>query len=170
MVGRLYSDDYDFDFAYSFKWLYNVGGVNCHWHDASNNLDRRAGLRGVLWPYLQGLGIHLCATFHVVARTMGCRRCNGDPIPVEPQYGYTIDSYLNGDAWDSVPKQYRAKIEALRKETQVKNPARVSYFAEENSWPIPGLSRAGINDNNLRSTPDCQTDCFAMFHRPPVAT
>jgi hypothetical protein len=41
------------------------------------------------------------------------------------------------------------------------------YFAEEGSWVIPGLSRAGINDNNLRSTPDCQTDCLATFHRPP---
>ncbi len=29
------------------------------------------------------------------------------------------------------------------------------------------LSGTGMDDNNLRSTPDCTTDCFATFHRPP---
>jgi prepilin-type N-terminal cleavage/methylation domain-containing protein/prepilin-type processing-associated H-X9-DG protein len=167
VAGRLYSDDNDFDFPYSFKWLYNVGGVNCNWHDASNNLDRHPELRGVMWPYLQGLDIHLCPTFDLVARMKSCQRCGGDPIPVEPQYGYTMNSYLNGDVWKSVPEPLRPTIENVRKETQVKNPARVFYFAEENSWAIPGLSNAGINDNNLRSTPDCHTDCFATFHKPP---
>ena len=167
LTGRLYSDDNDFDFPYSFTWLYNKGGVNCNWHDASNNLDRHPELAGVLWPYLKGLGIHLCPAFDVVARMMSCQRCGGDPIPVEPQYGYTMNSYLNGDAWNAVPEQYRAKINDIRKETQVRNPANVFYFSEENSWSIPGLSNAGINDNNLRSTPDCRTDCFATFHKTP---
>ncbi len=166
-AGRMYSDDNDGEFPYSFKWLYNRGGVNCNWHDASNNLDRHPELAGVMWDYLKGLDIHLCPAFDVVARRMGCQRCGGSPIPVEPQYGYTMNSYLNGDAWNAVPQQYRTSIENLRLESQVKNPARVFYFAEENSWAIPGLSRAGINDNNLRSTPDCQTDCFATFHRAP---
>ena len=49
----------------------------------------------------------------------------------------------------------------------MKERARTFYFAEENSWPIPGISGAGINDNNLRSTPNGTTDCFGTFHKPP---
>jgi prepilin-type processing-associated H-X9-DG protein len=55
----------------------------------------------------------------------------------------------------------------MKSESQVKEPARTFYFGEENSWAIPGISAAGINDNNLRSTPNGQTDCFATFHKPP---
>jgi prepilin-type processing-associated H-X9-DG protein len=78
-----------------------------------------------------------------------------------------MNSYLNGDAWDSVPAQYHGKYTEIRKESQVKQPSVVFYFSEENSWSIPGISAAGINDNNLRSTPNGQTDCFATFHKPP---
>jgi hypothetical protein len=55
----------------------------------------------------------------------------------------------------------------MKSEAQVKEPARTFYFGEENSWAIPGISGAGINDNNLRSTPNGTTDCFATFHKPP---
>jgi len=55
----------------------------------------------------------------------------------------------------------------MKSEAQVKEPVRTFYFGEENSWPIPGISGAGINDNNLRSTPNGTTDCFGTFHRPP---
>jgi len=167
LAGRMYSDDNDYEFPYSFKWLYNVGGVNCNWHDAKNNLDRNPQLAGDLWDYLKGLDIHLCPTFDVVARARSCSRCFGNPIPVEPQYGYTMNSYLHGDAWGSVPQQYRTSIEKLTKESQVKHAAMTFYFAEENTWAIPGISGAGINDNNLRSTPAGNTDCFATFHKPP---
>jgi prepilin-type N-terminal cleavage/methylation domain-containing protein/prepilin-type processing-associated H-X9-DG protein len=164
IAGRMYSDDNDGEFPYSFKWLYNKGGVNCNWHDASNNLDRHPELTGVLWTYLEGLDIHLCPTFDVVAREMGCSRCGGNP-PVEPQYGYTMNSYLHGDAWGAVPQQYRPNIENLKLESQVRRPAQTFYFSEENSWSIPGLNVAGINDNNLRSLPNNQADSFATFHR-----
>ncbi|MDI6451261.1 prepilin-type N-terminal cleavage/methylation domain-containing protein [Anaerobaca lacustris] len=169
LAGRMYSDDNDFDFPYSFTWLYNKGGVNCNWHDESNNLNRHPELAGVLWPYLKGLDIHLCPAFDVVARTMGCHRCGGTTIPVEPQYGYVMNSYLNGDAWGSVPSQYHPPMASanFRKETMVKNPSRVLYFAEENTWVMPGINVAGINDNNLRSLPSGAADSLGTFHRTP---
>ena len=104
-----------------------------------------------------------------MAREKGCQACNAlaRGIPLEPQYGYTMNSYLNGDAWDYVPAQYQTTIKEIKKETQVKEPTNTFYFSEENSWRIVGLSGAGINDNNLRSTPSCTTDCFATFHRAP---
>ncbi len=49
----------------------------------------------------------------------------------------------------------------------MKEPARTFYFGEENSGPIPGISGAGINDNNLRSTPNGTMDAFGTFHKPP---
>lgn len=167
LASRMYIDDNDFDFPYSFTWLFKDGGTNCNWHDASMNLDENPNLAGVMWQYLKGLDVHLCPDFDVVARMKSCGRCREATIPVEPQYGYCMNSYLNGDAWNSVPTQYRGGIEKLRKETMVKNPARVFFFAEENCWAIPGLSGAGINDNNLRSTPARNTDCFATFHLAP---
>ena len=98
---------------------------------------------------------------------MGCHLCSGTTIPIDPQYSYCMNSYLNGDAWSDVPAIYHTTIKNIKQESQVKNPDRVFFFSEENTWRIPGLSGAGINDNNLRSTPPCNTDCFATFHSAP---
>jgi prepilin-type N-terminal cleavage/methylation domain-containing protein/prepilin-type processing-associated H-X9-DG protein len=166
-AARLYADDNELGFPHSFTWLYNRGGVNCNWHDASTNLEQNPDLAGDMWEYLKGLDVHLCPDFDVVARMYGCQRCGGRTIPVEPQYGYTMNSYLNGDAWNSVPAEHRLNISKFKKETQVRNPSNVFYFAEENSWSIPGLNVAGINDNNLRSQPNGSADSFATFHKAP---
>ena len=99
---------------------------------------------------------------------MGCS-CGGNPIPIEPQYGYCMNSYLNGDAWNYVPAKYKTSIDKVRNETQVKNPARVFNFSEENSWSIPELGSAQINDNNLRpwwSDPERLFQVGELFHRP----
>jgi prepilin-type processing-associated H-X9-DG protein len=78
-----------------------------------------------------------------------------------------MNSYLNGDAWSAVPAAFRTNYAKVRKESQVVNPQRVFFFSEENTWSIPGLNGAGTNDNNLRSTPACNTDSFATFHGAP---
>ena len=166
LASRMYLDDWDGSFPYSFSWLYKDGGRSHRWHDKANNLTNKPDGGGSLWPYLKDKDIHLCPDFAVVSKMMGCS-CNGNPIPIEPQYGYCMNSYLNGDAWGAVPAQYRTNMEKVRKESQVKNPARVFFFSEENTWSIPGLSSAAVNDNNLRSTPPGNTDCFATYHSPP---
>ncbi len=78
-----------------------------------------------------------------------------------------MNSYLHGDAWNAVPARYSPRIKKTAHESNVKNPAKVFAFSEENTWSIPGVSGAGINDNNLRSTPSKTTDCFATFHKVP---
>lgn len=167
IAARMYLDDFDGSFPYSFSWLYKDRATGCRWHDKSMNLSQHPELAGELWPYLSNKDIHLCPDFAVIAKMTGCTRCDGKTIPVEPQYSYCMNSYLNGDAWGAVPAQFRTNMEKVRKESQVKNPSRVFFFSEENAWSIPGLSNAPINDNNLRSTPPCNTDCFATYHNAP---
>jgi prepilin-type N-terminal cleavage/methylation domain-containing protein/prepilin-type processing-associated H-X9-DG protein len=168
VVQRLYADDNEGKFPRSFDWLFMNGGTNCNWHDASRNLDLHPELAGLCWPYMKNFPkIHVCPTFRVVVKARSCSRCNGATIPVVPQYGYTMNSYLNGDAFNSVPAQYKISIagDALRKESQVKRPAETFYFGEENSWSTPGINAAGINDTNLRPLPSRATDSFATFHK-----
>ncbi|MEJ2649018.1 MAG: type II secretion system protein [Sedimentisphaerales bacterium] len=164
LATRMYLDDFEGYFPYSFSWLYSRNNTTgCRWHDKANNLINKPEDAGVLWSYLKDKDIHLCPDFDVVARMTGCPVCNGKTIPVEPQYSYSMNSYLNGDAWSMVPDQYRAGSEKAKKELGVKNPAQVFLFSEENTWAIEGLSGAGINDNNLRATPSNTTDCFATY-------
>jgi len=168
LAGRMYLDDNEGYFPYSFTWLCkDFGFVGCGWHDKSKNLVDNPDRAGELWPYLKEKDVHMCPQFYVVARMMGCPRCDGVTIPIEPQYSYCMNSYLNGDAWGNVPQQFRGNYEKIRNESHVKNPQRVFFFSEENPFPIPGLSGAGTNDNNLRSTPPCNTDCFATYHNAP---
>jgi prepilin-type processing-associated H-X9-DG protein len=135
-------------------------------------------MAGYCWPYLKDFpAIHVCPTFKIVLKTRSCGRCNGATIPVDrPNFSYTMNSYLNGDAWTAsqmsgLPAQYKLGIagETLRKESQVKRPAQTFYFGEENSWSTPGLNAAGINDTNLRPVPQRSTDSFATFHKVSAA-
>jgi len=164
LAGRMYLDDNELGFPYSFTWLYKDGGRNHRWHDGSENVDLNLHpeLGGEMWPYLRDKDIHMCPEFNVVARMVGGH--SNESIPFEPQYSYEMNSYLNGDAWGAVPQQYRTNMENVRKESQVKNPARVMFFSEENSWQVPELGNAQINDNNLRATPGTGQDHFATFH------
>lgn len=169
IASRMYLDDNEGRFPYSFTWLCkDFGFVGCGWHDASKNLVNNPDRAGEMWPYLKDKNVHMCPEFYVVAKMVGCSRCDGRTIPIEPQYSYCMNSYLNGDAWGAVPSQFRTNMENIRTENQVKNPARVFFFSEENPWSIPGLSGAGTNDNNLRSTPPGNTDCFATYHNAPT--
>ena len=166
--ARMYLDENDGSFPYSFTWLCkDFGFVGCGWHNASLNLVDNPDRAGEMWPYLKNKDVHICPEFYVVARMVGCSMCSGDTIPIEPQYSYCMNSYLNGDAWGAVPAEFRGNYEKVRKESQVKNPQRVFFFSEENPFSIPGLSGAGTNDNNLRSTPPGNTDCFATYHSAP---
>jgi len=170
---RMYLDENDGAFPCPFTWLYKDGSGGCRWHDASANLDSQPELGGELWPYLERRDVHLCPTFNSAARSMGCGRCDayGVTLPIEPQYSYTMNAYLGGvwaTSWYDVPPQFQAAVKYSRKESQVKNPASVFVFSEENTWNIPGISTRSVNDNNLRAKPPSDNmDCFATYHNAP---
>ncbi len=171
IAGRMYLDDNEGRFPHSFSWLGKAFAfVGCGWHDKTKNLLGRPDEGGEMWPYLKDKQVHICPEFYAVARSYGCGRCDGRSIPIEPQYSYGMNAYLNGDGWGSVPSQFKdsnnSKPDVVA-ENQVVNPSRVFWFSEENPWAIPGLSNAGTNDNNLRSTPPGNTDCFATYHNAP---
>ena len=174
IAERMYLDNNDGFFPTTFDWLFrdaegrnDLGPGCCQWHNASIKRD------GTLWPYLKDKEVHLCPTFKSYAKQTGCPGSNHiSSIRVEPQYSYSKNAYLNGDAQG-----------AVRKEIQVIRPARVVSFSEENSWVIgddksgwspTDLSYAPINDNNLLSRGDRQYhpyapggggDCFATYHK-----
>jgi prepilin-type N-terminal cleavage/methylation domain-containing protein len=99
LSSRMYLDDHDGDFPYSFSWLYSRNWSGCRWHDEENNLTNKPEEAGSLWPYLKDKDIHVCPEFAVVTKMMGCRNCDDITTPIEPQYSYCMNSYLNGDAW-----------------------------------------------------------------------
>lgn len=165
--AKMYIDDNEGEIPYSMYWLYNSSpdGYDT-WHNESLGLDKRPDLAGVLWPYLKDKDIHMCPEFRVTGR-YDCYNCKGSK-PINPQYSYAMNSYLNGDAYKSLSNlTLQNKIKNVKYEWNVKNPAGVMFFSEENSWTIQFLSIAGINDTNLRAQPDRAVDCFGTFHNPP---
>jgi prepilin-type N-terminal cleavage/methylation domain-containing protein/prepilin-type processing-associated H-X9-DG protein len=166
---RVYLDDSAGLFPYVNTWLFKDGQMGCQWHDARRNLNLDPSLAGPLWPYLKNKDIHLCKIFSVVAKQKGncAGRCN-KAYPIEPQYGYVMNCYLNGDMSYVVPTQYQSAVQNAKKESGVKNPASVYLFSEENSWAISGLSSDFFNDNSLHAVPAPNIDdCLATFHDAP---
>ena len=161
LAARMYLDDKDGHFPDPFTWLHADAGVSgayqpwsCAWHDSSYLAD------GSLWPYLKAKDVHLCPRFKRLAKYNpyhSLRKCG---IPVDPQYSYSMNAWL-GD-WGSYGSQ-----PGVLKESEVKHPARVFFFSEENMWTIPGLTRAVLNDNFLVISSSNSSDSFATYHNPP---
>jgi len=173
LAERMYIDANHGYFSPIWSWLYDPGSgqpgldnVGCQWHNASLQPD------GLLWPYLKEKDIHMCPTFKSFARHMPCPNPKHDTsIPIEPQYSYSKNAYLGGDA-----------PSFILMETQVVRPSGVVVFSEENTWVIGDdengwtpndLSSAALNDNVLFNRGDKKYhsyaiggggDCFATYH------
>lgn len=159
LAMRMYLDENDRRFPDTMDWLYveRPSGY-CMWHDEANNLSNHPEYAGLLWPYLQDRDVHVCPTFRSVVKTRGCTDGgHSSSIPVVPQYSYSMNAFVGGDGRKRVSH-----------ESQVKHAGRVFLFSEENSWEVEGISRCGINDNNLRiGIPPDVVDCFATYHLAP---
>jgi prepilin-type N-terminal cleavage/methylation domain-containing protein/prepilin-type processing-associated H-X9-DG protein len=176
IAGNAYLADNDGWFPYTFDWLYyksgdrqsmnDLGPLQCQWHNPAISPD------GTLWPYLMEEDVHLCPTFEPIAKERGAHHSgHNTSIPVVPQYSYSQNAYLHGDAWNYSPLDNVGLWGSpVAKISQIPHPGDVFFFSEENCWTIEGLSQAALNDNNLRpfieTNPQC-CDCFATFHNPP---
>jgi len=156
IAGRMYLSDNHEKFPDAQRWLYDIGGsliVPCRWHDASVKAD------GMLWAYLKDMDVHMCPTFRVLSRIMGAKHLNHNPsIPIDPQFSYSMNAYLGlGYGVEGFGE--------LEKSTQIKNPARVIFFSEENCWTRSGVNRLPLNNNMLFIR---QTDSYnniASYHK-----
>ena len=138
LAGIAYLDDHDSRFPDSYTWLHADGNERgsidpCAWHNARYRAD------GTLWPYLKDKDVHLCPTFKRLAKSIGCNDSRHDPsIPVDPQYSYSMNSCLG-----------EGRFGVVSKATEVRNPDTIIFFSEESLWPVEGLSRLVLNNNNL---------------------
>ena len=164
-AARMYLDDNDHTFPDPMTWLDAAGGLECTWHDARLVPD------GPLWYYLKEKDVHLCPTFNNVARKKPClgsvckRRPHKTNIPIEPTYSYSMNAYLG----PHVSGGLNTFLDRAAKESEIRrNPARVFFFSEENSWLIPGLTGDVLNDTNLSIADSSPwVDSFATYHKAP---
>lgn len=163
LAMRMYLDGNEGFFPDPHTWLHADGGRlggyqpwQCAWHDPDYLAD------GSLWPYLNVKDVHLCPTFKRLAKYRGELHPGHSPsIPVVPQYSYSMNAWLG--YWVGYESQ-----PGVRKESEVKRPARVFLFSEENMWIIPGLTKSVLNDNFLVINPyDNYCDSFATYHNAP---
>lgn len=114
------------------------------------NYERKDPPDGPLWPYIKDKDINLCTSFNTIGRSMG----------LDPRYSYSTNGWLGAGGYFG--------DKAVANESEVRHPANVFLFSEENLWKIPGLSGHTLNDNGLYIDPPPGTrDCFATYHNTP---
>jgi prepilin-type N-terminal cleavage/methylation domain-containing protein/prepilin-type processing-associated H-X9-DG protein len=165
LAGELYLIDNDEVFPHPYEWLYNYETFGftaaCAWHDIRNDYDINPQNAGTLWPYLDTKEVHICPQLLNIAKQYGPDHdpSRHDPaIAIKPQYSYCMNGFLGEGSYSVVPKR-----------SQVKGPANVFFFCEENIWYLPDFSIWQLNNNHLigRHDPYGTGDfdaCFGTFH------
>jgi hypothetical protein len=164
------------------EWLYAKESftaehpLGCRWHDmamAPNGkiMSDNPQYKGKMWDYLNHDSYYICPEFRNIAGSKGCTNPDHrNSISINPQYSYVINGYLG-----------TAKEGGILKASEVRNPQKVVFFAEENSWTIGNddiklrsrilkrpLSTKALDDTMLTISPTEQAlDCFATYHNPP---
>jgi len=156
LAGAMYIQNNNESFPNSYTWLHADGEDGsqiepCDWHDRTYLAD------GILWPYLEANDVHMCPTFYRWARTIGCESpAHNNNIPVDPQYSYSMNSYLGHGKWF-----FEAKISKI---SEIRRPADILFFSEENLWAIPDLSWTYLNNNNLHMRPVNANDTKYLYN------
>ena len=156
---------------YSEYWYPGEPTRNCRWHNADYDLSQHPEYGGPLWPYLEVKDINLCPTFKGIVKIRGKGHPGHDPsIPIVPQFGYSMNGFLGAfNKEEEVLRLYH-----VEKMSNVKRPADVFFFAEENMW-LNKWCGSVLNDNALISRWDNPEidfnmrpvflDSFATFHK-----
>lgn len=183
LAGILYMNDNDSKFpAGENQWLYSEESfsddhpLGCRWHDiamapSSEIMTKNPQYQGKLWEYINNFSHITCPTFRRYARSRGCENPSHlKSISINPQYSYTLNGYLG-----------TARSGSALKESEVRNPSSVFFFAEENSWSLrpnhnkfsarwlpKTLSTKALDDTMLFISPTSEAkDCFATYHGAP---
>lgn len=154
----------------------------CRWHDEPYNNTNHPELAGALWPYLENQEVTMCPAFRRLSKARGKTHPNHNPnIDIEPQYAYSMNAWLGPLSSNDTYENLGAVTYEAQKIQDVKNPANVFVFSEENMWtirqspqpwdPYPhkyNWSGSTLNDNGLFSHwfgIAGWVDCFATFHK-----
>jgi prepilin-type processing-associated H-X9-DG protein len=183
VAGRVYLNDNDGLFCRpANEWLYTDASVTeahpigCRWHDramapGAGIMSASPQYQGKMWAYVGEGRIPLCPTFRRFARPRGCESpTHRRGLDIKPLYSYTMNGYLGS-----------TRAGGVLAESEVRDPAGVFFFAEENSWSLrpdrpafaarwlsAPLSTTALDDTLLLIRPSPQAgDCFATYHRAP---
>lgn len=151
LAGLMYTEENDMMFPNAWGSIFRSIDPNrgCQWHDQSRNPLQRPELAGSLWSYLGDQDkSHLCPVFDRFARQS--HQC-ASGIPVEPIFGYSMNAMLGGFEFSGTSAQY---VHVLQVRTSdIRSPASIFFFGEENPWVISSRYGATLNDNALCGSP-----------------
>jgi prepilin-type N-terminal cleavage/methylation domain-containing protein len=166
VVQTMYLDDNDDRYPSAWRSLVRteapVAGYEryCRWHDPRYPPD------GPLWPYMPEVGVNLCPSFKILAKSLGTKHpSHVASVPVVPQYSYSMNSWLGakaGDSGGSAATDSKGRGGVYKRAEVTRSKAEVFFFAEENMWSRSGNTNV-LNDNAL--CPDSR-DWFGTFHSP----
>ena len=171
LAGLMYLEANNDKFPFPLTCIYSRATFTaehpweCRWHDAGVVPD------GPLWPYLSAKGVHSCPVFAGIAKTRGANHpLHIAGIPIKPTFSYSMNGRLSaGDSISPLADNLGQMIGL----GQVRHPARVLFFTEENIWIIrssdkpPGLnlSNYALNDMYFGTQKNGNGDCIATFHK-----
>jgi len=163
-------------------WLYRKDSVNpehpmgCRWHDQAMGAGRghtksQLAYPGAMSSFIGPYNLYPCPTFRRFAEDRGCENPGHlRSIRIVPQNNYCLNAYLGSEREGGVlyPDQLR-------------DPAAVFMFAEENSWTVrpdhprfpvrnlqAALSTRALDNTILSiSATGAAADCFATYHNAP---
>ncbi len=179
LAGTMYLQANDDMFPFGLTCIYSRATFTdehpweCRWHDAGVEPD------GPMWPYLKIKGVHCCPSFAAIARTRGANHplhLFSLNIPIKPTFSYSMNGRLSAGGCNSASGGYSDLTSNLGQMIglgQVRHPARVLFFTEENIWIIrssdkpPGLNLSyfALNDMYFGTQKNGNGDCIATFHK-----
>jgi prepilin-type N-terminal cleavage/methylation domain-containing protein/prepilin-type processing-associated H-X9-DG protein len=134
-------------FASAFQWTRHV---TC-WHDWH---QKERVTDGLLFPYIRNYDMYLCPTFMSVYKNGDQPYYCGDTGPgIIPYYSYGMNSCMGWDGWAGF---------AWKTPHAIRDPSKMLFYSEENTWVIPGVSSVSINNGSLGVGPDA----VASYHLP----
>ena len=118
----------------------------CRWHNPDYDLVHHPEYAGPFWDYLEGKDIHICPSFYKIAYRYGPSHPEHvEGIPIEPNYNYSMNSYLSE-----------------KNAVTVKRHSEIFFFGEENLWITAPYNSYAFNDTAM-----CvyqKWDSFGTFH------
>ncbi|MEX2213860.1 MAG: prepilin-type N-terminal cleavage/methylation domain-containing protein [Phycisphaeraceae bacterium] len=134
-------------FASAFQWTRHV---TC-WHDWH---QKERVTDGLLFRYINNYDMYLCPTYMRVYK-FGDQPyyCGDSGAGIVPVYAYSMNASMGAESWAGYKWQTPRVI---------RQPSRMLFYSEENTWVVPGLSSVSINNGALGVGPDC----IATYHMP----